>query len=236
MAMEMNVEDELLLKRYLLGSLTEAEQARIEERLMLDREYLQQAGLIEEELTDRFLNNLLSEEEREQFLTNILSNPERQQDVIFTDDFNTYVARRDSRPLWKRVLVFTGFLSQESSGDPNSLSDIFSLVLIPGVTRSASATSSVNIPPASRELHLDLMLEDEEIHNYHVELRNAQGETLIQRDNLQARKVNTKQVLAMSLPIESLTAGEYQLVLSRARATGDDEKLAAYFFKVREVE
>jgi hypothetical protein len=71
------VEDNLTIRKYLLGELSHEEQAEVEERLFLDSEYFQHLRMAEDDLIDDYVYEDLSLDEREKFDNYFLSNPER---------------------------------------------------------------------------------------------------------------------------------------------------------------
>lgn len=79
--MEKHLEEEVELKRYLLGELTQDEQVSIEERLFLDADYLLRLQALEDELIDDSVYDELSASEREKLELHFLSQPGRHDDL-----------------------------------------------------------------------------------------------------------------------------------------------------------
>lgn len=75
--------DEKLIKRYLLGSASDEEQRRVEERLMEDSDYYTRILMMEAELADEYVRGQLSTAEQKLFLKNFAAAPERRQQVEF---------------------------------------------------------------------------------------------------------------------------------------------------------
>jgi hypothetical protein len=90
--MENYSEDEVNLKRYLLGELTPAEQVLVEERLFLDDEYLLRLQTLEDTLIDDYVYNELPSSEREKFETEFLSKPGRREDLRIAHALRRYCA------------------------------------------------------------------------------------------------------------------------------------------------
>ncbi|HST21596.1 MAG TPA: hypothetical protein VLR90_10790 [Blastocatellia bacterium] len=67
-----------LIKRYLLGELTEQEQKAVEERMMIDPDYYNSVLLAEDDLIDEYVSGELSGERRESFVSRFMSVPRRQ--------------------------------------------------------------------------------------------------------------------------------------------------------------
>ena len=71
------------VRRYLLGQLEEADQERIELRLLTDPSFGQEFDTIVDELTDQYVRNELPDDERKRAEKHFLNTPERQQKLEF---------------------------------------------------------------------------------------------------------------------------------------------------------
>jgi anti-sigma factor RsiW len=72
-----------LLVHYLLGDLSEAEQAEVEDRAFQDQQYLRNIEAVESDLIDGYVRGELSERERQQFEARFFVSPERRRKVEF---------------------------------------------------------------------------------------------------------------------------------------------------------
>ncbi|MET0650733.1 MAG: hypothetical protein ABW208_29340 [Pyrinomonadaceae bacterium] len=90
--MEQWVEREELVKKYLLGSLGEAEQAEVEDRLLTDEEYFNELGLVEGELADDFAFGNLSADEEAMARNLFLVIPEWRQNLKYAEVLGQFVA------------------------------------------------------------------------------------------------------------------------------------------------
>lgn len=90
--MEQLVEREELIKRYLLGSLGEEEQAEVEDRLMTDEEYFNELPLVEGELADDFVFGNLSAEEEAKARDLFRVAPEWRQNLKYAEALGQFVA------------------------------------------------------------------------------------------------------------------------------------------------
>ncbi|HSB10807.1 MAG TPA: hypothetical protein VLM38_15065, partial [Blastocatellia bacterium] len=79
------------LRRYLLGELNEAEQQRLEERLLTERELFDLLPVIEDELVDDYLGGQLSSDERGRFESYFVSTPDRRRKLSFAMALRRYV-------------------------------------------------------------------------------------------------------------------------------------------------
>jgi len=92
------VNDEMM-KRYLLGSLTEDEQIQVQERFLADQESFEQLKLIEDDLIDDYVQHKLARGDRRQFEMYYLVTPERRKKVEFAEDLRK-VLTTGWRPDW----------------------------------------------------------------------------------------------------------------------------------------
>lgn len=104
---------EQITKRYLLGELSEQEQATFEERYFRDPEVFNQVLQIESELVDAYARNQLSAEMRGRFEQSYLKHPSRRQRVEFASALTTRIDQREEsvsrakteRVSWKQRLL-----------------------------------------------------------------------------------------------------------------------------------
>lgn len=91
--MKHEVEEELVIRRFLLGELLPAEQSEVEERLFLESDYFHQLQAVEDELIDEYLYGDLSAGERERFENYFLSKSERHKDLAVAKALQKYVSK-----------------------------------------------------------------------------------------------------------------------------------------------
>lgn len=85
-------EDEIMLRRYLLGQTAEEEQLALEQRLLSDQDYFDQLLRSEEELTDEYARGEMGNPDREKFEKYFLSSPERRESLAFAQALNRYLS------------------------------------------------------------------------------------------------------------------------------------------------
>ena len=109
--------EESRLRAYLLGELPPEERVPVEERLLMDRDFVELLLILEEELTDGYLRGVLSEQERNEFENYFLTTPARRRKLKMARVLKRYVANkrpelapgtRTDRPsgAFRRRLVF----------------------------------------------------------------------------------------------------------------------------------
>jgi hypothetical protein len=108
--MKEHIENEISMKQYLLGQLTEEEQQRLEERLMTSNEYFEQLLIAEDELIDESLGGRLSVGEQERFNHYFLCTADRHQKLKFSKSLQRYVLANAERAptvsAWPSFLAF----------------------------------------------------------------------------------------------------------------------------------
>ena len=102
-------EEERVLRAYLLGEVTPAEQRQIEERLLSDGDYVELLLIIEEELIDGYARDTLSEHERERLRRHVLVTPERRRKLKKAQALKRYVHNAQPIPAPVRALPSKAF-------------------------------------------------------------------------------------------------------------------------------
>src|SRR4030095_1345859 len=93
------IEDERLIRQYLLGDLSEEWQAKVQDRLLCDSEFFDRLVIEENELIDDYLRGALTEEQEEKFKSYFLAAPERRQKLSFAKALNKRISEEaPSRP------------------------------------------------------------------------------------------------------------------------------------------
>lgn len=76
-------DDKNLLRRYLLGELSEADESQVEVRLLSDEAYLEELDVVESELMDEYVQNKVSPDERAKLESRLLNSKYQQQKLAF---------------------------------------------------------------------------------------------------------------------------------------------------------
>ena len=90
--MTIDIHDETLIARYLLGELPDAQQVEIEDRAFSDKEYLASITAVENDLIDEYVRGELSAPARQRFETRFLASAERRKRVEFAKALRTVVS------------------------------------------------------------------------------------------------------------------------------------------------
>jgi hypothetical protein len=132
--------DELLIRRYLLGEVTDGEQEQVERQLMTDRQYLDYILRVEESLIGEYVRGELDLDEREPFEAYFLSAPERREKLEFAESLNRYIA--ESRN-WKSAAVANA--DDEASGQKASILWLRRIPIRPAIALLAVATLVLSV-------------------------------------------------------------------------------------------
>jgi hypothetical protein len=89
--MKQQLEEEVELRRYLLGELALEERVAVEERLFLDDGYTRLAQSVEDELVDEYAHQDLTGDERERFESHFLATPEHRDDLHIAQALKRYI-------------------------------------------------------------------------------------------------------------------------------------------------
>ena len=84
------------IRQYLLGQVSGSAREEIERGLLADDEVFAELLIIEDELTDEYVNGCLDQDDRANFERYFLATPEREEDLQFAKALNRYVTTRPS--------------------------------------------------------------------------------------------------------------------------------------------
>ncbi|HEX8183222.1 MAG TPA: hypothetical protein VF747_00675 [Blastocatellia bacterium] len=88
--MDQESNDVIIIRRYLLGELSQEEQESLERRLMTDGDCFRLASALEEELVDKYISDDLPKEERERFGRRFLATPEGAEELKLAANLRRY--------------------------------------------------------------------------------------------------------------------------------------------------
>jgi len=103
---------ENLIRRYLVGELAEADQAALEQELLIDKGKFDQVWAVENELVDSYVRGEMSRADRKRFESHYLASPLHRERVAIAESFLTDIAQavgergelRENEPVvhWRR--------------------------------------------------------------------------------------------------------------------------------------
>lgn len=88
-------DDEIQLRQYLLGEMSDDEQIQLEQRLLTEKDYFQEFLRMEESLTDEYVQGGLNKRERERFESYFMSAPERRESVGFAEALHRHISEKE---------------------------------------------------------------------------------------------------------------------------------------------
>lgn len=110
------IEDERLIRQYLLGALSEEGQAMVQDRLLCDRQFFDTLVVEENELMDDYLRGALTKQSEEEFESYFLTSPERRQKLRFAKALKKRISEEalskphmEENPRRKRLFGLEGF-------------------------------------------------------------------------------------------------------------------------------
>ena len=89
----MKTNEQLLIRQYLLGRLSEADRLSFEEKLLTDNNFFAELLIVEDELIDNYLDDQMSKTDSESFRTSFLTTPERVQKLRFAKNLKSYATK-----------------------------------------------------------------------------------------------------------------------------------------------
>src|ERR1051325_8237960 len=109
--MSVDINNEKLIARYLLGELPEEQQVEIEDRAFSDQDYLASITAVENDLIDEYVRGELSAADRQRFETRFLASAERRKRVEFAEALRTVFSEAPEKNV---IQAATGWSWRES--------------------------------------------------------------------------------------------------------------------------
>ena len=230
-----NTRDDVVLRRYLLGTVTPDVRERIEERLFSDDTILwEHLSLIEDELIDSYVSNELENEDAERFERSFLCTDERRSKLEFARALRACVATRQpvSISIWRRLqetvsvpawavaaavavilaMPVAGGLFRGPAERPDAAATDVSASLSTGLVRSATGElPRVELSSGCKLLRLRVE-PDEEHPRYRATLHDVGGDE-IWSQSLASAVVDGRTAVTVTVPCELLPAGDYYVTL-----------------------
>ncbi|MFN2393311.1 MAG: CHAT domain-containing protein [Pyrinomonadaceae bacterium] len=125
-------EDQDSIRKHLLGNLTDkVKMRRIEEKILLDDQFVEDLSVTEDELMDEYLDDTLTASEREQFLQFFLISPERKEKLRLIRNLREIAAKAETaRSVEKFSKKKTVFFDWQGLFSPASLRfAVFALIV-----------------------------------------------------------------------------------------------------------
>lgn len=254
--MALNNQDQAQIREYLLGKLTEAEQEKIEERLMLDDELFGEFEVSKDELVEEYCAGELGQAERQWFEEHFLASEEGRQRRAFTvamDCLHQPVAIEEPQPelhdkpptVFERLAAF--FKTQ-----PWAIATVASVIVLAvvfggmrfrsrdgGQTFNATLTASalnrsgggplpekLHLPPNTNKLQLRLELPKPAAGAHY----KAELDDRVKTKPVDIVTSDSQSVTVV-IPTDLIPRGEYRIQLTTTPPDGSTQELS-YLFNV----
>lgn len=233
-AMNDQLTTENIFFRYLLGQLSEEEQAQVEERFLSDGEYYQQLLLAEDELRCAYAQGSLSAAGREQFEKSFLIFPDERQRVelarAMISELATMRVAEPTAPLiapdekssrWESLLAFFGFRTP-ATGFAVATAAIVTLAALGWMAYETSRLRSQVSQQTQRELEIEQQAAEarSRIEQLNRELETERRNRAILEQELAAARQQPSPGKQAQMAILSLI-----LVPGRIRGSGETRRL-----------
>jgi len=249
--------DETLLRRYLLGTVTDEARKDLDARLFSDdRIFWERISIAEDELVSDYVQNALNQVERQDFEHHFLCTDERRAKLEFAKTLHAYAAgtqpqshlARESRWAWLRrpmvspawALAAAALLvlaiqvprfGATSTGD--AASDVIAISLPAGRTRAAGGElTRVHLNANSRIVRLQLEAESSRFAAYRAGVYHVDDDALLAEMRVAPPASAGSSEMALILPAELLTEGDYYIQLQGIAPGAAPVPLQRYDFRV----
>ena len=251
--------DESLLRRYLLGTVTEEAVKDLDARLFSDdRIFWERISIAEDELVSDYVQNGLNQDERQDFEHHFLCTDERRAKLEFAKTLHAYAAGaqppahrvRESESPWgwlRRPMVSPAWALAAaallvlviqvprfgSTGTDDVASDVIAISLPAGRTRAAGGElTRVHLNATSRIVRLQLDSESARFPTYRAGVYHVDDDALIADMRLAPPASAGSPEMALILPAELLTEGDYYIPLQGLAPGAAAVPLQRYDFRV----
>ena len=254
--MALSEHDHDITRRYLLGQLTDDEEQKLEERLLIEDDFLQEVALTKDELAQEYAGGELTTKERQWLQKNFLASPEGKQRHEFAKTFDNYVKNHRAqhqkstslierlRKLWNTqpqlvtatsmvavLVVAIGTYGIISTSTPRSMAQL-TVTNSPGTRSSAPGSSLPRLKLKEEEdaLKLTLMLPQAASVGpaYRVELLG--DDNVIKPFETRAQEA---QSISVEIPAAQLPRGQYVATIFSIDANGNPQRIPGnYYFIV----
>jgi anti-sigma factor RsiW len=241
------------IRRYLLGQLTDGAGEEMERDLLANEEIFAELLIIEDELTDEYVNGRLPPHERANFERHFLATPERQEDLRFAQALNRYIkADKNNKqtagvhpPVFRygqtflfraiaavavvAILLGAWWIIRHRSPARMNLATL-TLTISASDRSEGIRAKAVQLPRDADGLQILLQLPDQSVAavRYRVELEHDDGE----KKSFEAA-ASDRQTISVVIPAAELKRGLNSLKVFALRGDGKEQRIPGnYFFTV----
>jgi len=251
--------DQLVIRRYLLGDLPDSDAAAFEEDYFASDDRFSEMLAAEDDLIEAFLQRELSAGERRLFEARFLATPRGRQKVALAAAISS-VSRVTHRGTWtmplaiaaavmvmvigagllRQIVVMRNQIEQlhHDGQRPRSAAvprrgDVFSVVLSGGLERGSDTGITIVLPHDAETAELWLVLPHDDYPTYTAALQSVDGHTLWSERGLTSRLLSGQKAIVVRIPASSLDQGTFIIAVSGDKPGGASESLEDFSFSVR---
>jgi hypothetical protein len=244
---------ELQIRRYLLGQLSDGASEEIERDLLANEEIFAELLIIEDELTDEYINGGLTPDERANFERHFLATPARQEDLRFAQALNRYVKSGKNNkqraqghvPVFRyhqtilfraiaavvvvAILLGGWWIVRHRQPARENLATL-TLTISASDRSEGIRAKALQLPRDADGLQIFLQLQDQSVSavRYRVELEHDNGE----KKSFEAA-ASERQSISVVIPAAELKRGLNCLKVFALRGDGKEQRIPGnYFFTV----
>ena len=248
--MNARTNDEEILRRYLLGKVASDVREHVERRMFSnDMVFWEHLSLVEDELIDDYVGDVLDRDAVRSFENSFLCTEDRQRRLAFARALKKHAEQQRvpserslwfvlgnpiSAPIWAvAALLFLVTAVVWRIAVPRGQAEVVTVSLIPDLVRSANVTvPRVRIPPGCKVVELRLETDSTDYSVYSATLHEVTSETIWSQNRLSSRQAGGRTDIAITLPADLLTDGDYYVRLRGERDQQDAVLLNRYDFRV----
>jgi len=228
--------DDLRLRAYLLGALSEHDAEAVEGKLLEDEELFAAAKCVEDDLFDDYASGRLHGDDRAAFIKRFGHRHDRLAFAAAMHDRK--VVRFPTMPVTLAaaavlVLMIGGIWSMRRSSERTPLiaekrpapvattARAVDVVLTLGTSRGDAETPVIEVPTGTTTVNIRIRIHPEDAFGvYGVRIRSLSGAEVFRDDDVHATVANGDRSLTVAVPASSLPAGSTEI-----EVTGNDEPL-----------
>ena len=234
------------IKLYLLGQLSDGAGEEMERELLANEEVFAELLIIEDELTDEYVNGGLSPDERANFERHFLATPERQEDLRFARALKRHVttAAREREvvvvvpsfwsmrsPLFRVAAAALAVVLVLACGwliiRPRAPQALVTINLTLGASDRSEGTQAPAVPGDAGGLKIFLRLPDQSVPavRYRVEVEHESG----QKNFFEAAQ-SDKQLISVVVPAAEMKRGRNSVKAFAILADGKEQRIPGNCF------
>jgi hypothetical protein len=142
-------------------------------------------------------------------------------------------AQTTARDLASELERLKSVPAPQTPAAPATPSFVSLLLRVPSVrSPEPSSAPTLTMPPATREVRIELAMDDAEYASYQVSLNSVAGPSVYMRQHLAPRRMGAGARVSLTVPAARLVAGDYVLTLSGERPGAQPETVSELLFRI----